>query len=315
MLYWVHRMTATFKTRGLFLETMKKAILLLLIIFCFPLVFAQQTITAQPAEAVSAQKTETISAQKTEIISTPAVATKQTTTEGDPDRPAIMGKTPNPAAATDAFLKIRDIKGESTEAKKPKEIVVVGSKNPETPTSSEVVIKGKKIKENVVQYKETDLNFVLRASQISTAKPIAPGVIQTKEDFEAHVGAAMAEDEAIEEVSFYYNKISMKYQQPAKLFGLFSVSYTVETEVGGEEIHPDEFGRVKVKFPWWARFTNNNPSTLQQEIEEELAGEDAQLANIDLQNQLQQQQRTFQTLSNVMKNKHDTAMSIIRKIG
>jgi len=44
-------------------------------------------------------------------------------------------------------------------------------------------------------------------------------------------------------------------------------------------------------------------------------GEDAQLANIDLQNQLQKQQQTLQTLSNVSKMLHDTAMAIIRKIG
>jgi hypothetical protein len=44
-------------------------------------------------------------------------------------------------------------------------------------------------------------------------------------------------------------------------------------------------------------------------------GDDAQLANIDLQNKLQQQQQTLQTLSNVSKMFHDTAMSIIRKIG
>ena len=44
-------------------------------------------------------------------------------------------------------------------------------------------------------------------------------------------------------------------------------------------------------------------------------GEDAQLANIDLQNALQKQQQVLQTLSNVSKMLHDTAMAIIRKIG
>jgi hypothetical protein len=52
-------------------------------------------------------------------------------------------------------------------------------------------------------------------------------------------------------------------------------------------------------------------------LEEKLQsmGEDAQLANIDLQNKLQKQQQTLQTMSNVSKAAHDTAMSIIRKIG
>jgi hypothetical protein len=44
-------------------------------------------------------------------------------------------------------------------------------------------------------------------------------------------------------------------------------------------------------------------------------GEDAQLANVDLQNTLQKQQQLIQMLSNIGKMLHDTATSSIRKIG
>jgi len=44
-------------------------------------------------------------------------------------------------------------------------------------------------------------------------------------------------------------------------------------------------------------------------------GDDAQLANIDLQNVLQKQQQTLQTLSNISKEVYDTAMAVIRHIG
>lgn len=44
-------------------------------------------------------------------------------------------------------------------------------------------------------------------------------------------------------------------------------------------------------------------------------GDDAQLANVDLQNMLQKQQQILQMMSNISKASHDTAMSIIRKIG
>jgi hypothetical protein len=44
-------------------------------------------------------------------------------------------------------------------------------------------------------------------------------------------------------------------------------------------------------------------------------GDDAQLANVDLQNILQKQQQTLQMLSNISKALHDTSMAIIRKIG
>lgn len=44
-------------------------------------------------------------------------------------------------------------------------------------------------------------------------------------------------------------------------------------------------------------------------------GDDAQLANVDLQNQLQQQQQTLQKMSNISKVLHDTAMATVRKMG
>ncbi|MCK5688261.1 hypothetical protein KAI87_03270 [Myxococcota bacterium] len=54
-----------------------------------------------------------------------------------------------------------------------------------------------------------------------------------------------------------------------------------------------------------------------QGLEEQLnsVGDDAQLANVDLQNMLQKQQQTMQQMSNISKMLHDTAMAIIRKIG
>ena len=44
-------------------------------------------------------------------------------------------------------------------------------------------------------------------------------------------------------------------------------------------------------------------------------GDDAQLANLDLQSYMQKQQRTMQMLSSMMKTSHDTAMAVIRKMG
>ena len=47
----------------------------------------------------------------------------------------------------------------------------------------------------------------------------------------------------------------------------------------------------------------------------ETVGDDAQLANLDLQNYMQRLQQNLPTLSNMSKTSHDTAMAIIRKIG
>ncbi len=52
-------------------------------------------------------------------------------------------------------------------------------------------------------------------------------------------------------------------------------------------------------------------------LEEKMSsvGDDAQLANVDLQNTLQTQQQTLQMMSNISKMLNDTAMATIRKIG
>jgi len=57
--------------------------------------------------------------------------------------------------------------------------------------------------------------------------------------------------------------------------------------------------------------------TTMEEWEEQLntIGDDAQLANTDMQNMLQKQQQTVQMLSSVSKVLHDTSLAVIRKIG
>ena len=95
----------------------------------------------------------------------------------------------------------------------------------------------------------------------------------------------------------------------AELFGRFAQSYNVG-EMEFELSIPARVPRAEV----------NNVALLDNEIarwEEQLAaiGDDAQLANIDLQNALQKQQQTLQMMSNISKMLHDTAMAVIRKMG
>jgi len=54
-----------------------------------------------------------------------------------------------------------------------------------------------------------------------------------------------------------------------------------------------------------------------QNLEDQLnsVGDDAQLANVDLQDMLQKQQATLQLISNISKMLYDTALAVIRKIG
>lgn len=62
--------------------------------------------------------------------------------------------------------------------------------------------------------------------------------------------------------------------------------------------------------------TKDTISTHIDDLEEDLnsVGDDAQLANVDLQNMLQKQQQTLQMMSNISKMLYDTAMAVVRKI-
>ena len=61
------------------------------------------------------------------------------------------------------------------------------------------------------------------------------------------------------------------------------------------------------------KFYNEKKKALRQQLA--TVGDDAQLANVDLQNTLQKQQQMLQMISSISKMLHDTAMAVIRKIG
>jgi hypothetical protein len=82
----------------------------------------------------------------------------------------------------------------------------------------------------------------------------------------------------------------------------------------------DEHGNPVPADPVAGDDTSNTKAGLDtyiKNLEEKLnsVGDDAQLANVDLQNILQKQQQTLQMMSNISKMLHDTALAIIRKIG
>ena len=88
----------------------------------------------------------------------------------------------------------------------------------------------------------------------------------------------------------------------------FSTDYTGAGSDGQPEILKSGDGTTETK---------EQLETYIKNLEEKLnsVGDDAQLANVDLQNMLQKQQQTMQMMSNISKMLHDTAMAVIRKIG
>jgi hypothetical protein len=78
------------------------------------------------------------------------------------------------------------------------------------------------------------------------------------------------------------------------------------------ELNPDPASARELEQP--------RPGSIDEEIskvDEQLKSleEDEQLANVELQNALQKQQQTLQMMSNLSRMLHDSAMSVIRKLG
>ena len=131
-----------------------------------------------------------------------------------------------------------------------------------------------------------------------------------KRDAQLLRGARVADFQAWRKAAVESYLSELRTKQKALSRGKTTVrmlQLAAKTQVGSRPVLPK--GQKQVDAPQLA--------SLISEWEEMLktVGDDAQLANIDLQNMLQKQQQTIQMLSNISKVLHDTALAVIRKIG
>jgi hypothetical protein len=112
-------------------------------------------------------------------------------------------------------------------AKKPKEIVVVGSK-------------------------VRDWDPVKKEEIIGSA-PSDPDMVTSSSDLALFLTAGTEADSRMEEVTFNYEKIKFDYNTEIKLLGFLAVPMraSYEVEVVGD---PESLGRIKVQMPWWHVF-------------------------------------------------------------
>ncbi len=141
---------------------------------------------------------------------------------------------------------------------------------------------------------------------------IADDVIaETKVDFHDQSGSA-----DLKHVAFSYSMPGgVGYVDPKDVpmpQEMIDAGYTAGGVPPGETSSTSEAWEAGDNIDTWAdldAYIENLEEDLQQ------VGDDAQLANVDLQNMLQKQQQTMQMMSNISKQLHDTALAIIRKIG
>lgn len=212
------------------------------------------------------------------------------------------------------FMKIGDIKGESTDdasqgnveltwkveegeaAKKPKEIVVVGSKV-ETDGASPMLLQA-----------------------------LTHNEVVDDESLEEFMNQLAHDNEDVETLTATEESVGIIFENKVKLFGFIPLTMKADVSV---DTTVDEFGSVKVKFPWWHALTSKPVSSadLQNELESAVLATEistwqgVSVDDVGLNPQPEPPSAEVPTetfslnFAEVKAQLFDTAMNVIRKIG
>jgi len=143
--------------------------------------------------------------------------------------------------------------------------------------------------------------------------------VKTSADLKTHVNAVVLNDEAIEDVKVTKDTIEVKSKEQGKLFWFIPVTMdsTVTVKYSLSDSTEDR-ADVSVRFPWWHVFVkkfNNSPSAVQLEI---VAGiqkiEWQKVDNTETVTDAGIVSKMLQTVSNVLKTRHDTVKNSIGNV-
>jgi hypothetical protein len=223
-----------------------KTIIFLLVIFGLPAAAGAQTIY-----------------NSTSVQTESRVDTRQTG-EGDPDQPVVTGEVKanstteqagiepdeidvsltgdSEQAAAGGYIKIGDIKGESTDDTEEKKGNVEYEWKVEEGESAvagegEIMIMGATVR----GWDEAQKAAI--RSQVKSAVNVS-----TRADLEVFAQAIALQNEAISEIEVEADEVAVSRVRTGKLFGFIPVEAQERIAVSTEL---DSLGRVKIKLPWW----------------------------------------------------------------
>lgn len=118
--------------------------------------------------------------------------------------------------------------------------------------------------------------------------------------------SALLDDAAVEDVSFENGNTIVEYTESVKLFGVLPLTMRKVVSAGSD-------GRVTVQFPWWSTFAKKQDGAGDLETYLNAAITDRNTAFSGL-GVLPRHALMYQTVTNAMKTKHDTAKNAIGNI-
>ncbi len=114
-------------------------------------------------------------------------------------------------------------------------------------------------------------------------------------------------DENISVAEVSEESVKVEYRRPAKLFGVIRVNY-------GHLVSLDRTGKLTGKKPWWLAFAKDDADTFMSEMQSLFQNNPTNLDFLKIKNLIDSQAQAFQTLSNVLKTKHDTVKNSVGNI-
>lgn len=224
--------------------------------------------------------------------------------------------TTQPEEASDMFLDIKGVEGES-EAKKGNvehewkvEEGESAAGTPGKPKYEDINIGVGELQGNAVSVSAVEVRgWDPKQKQEFLATVKAHAQVQSGQDLENFAKGVLLENENMEEISLNFEKIKMKHRASGKLFGFIPVSFTETVEIDSAT---EEAGRIKVKFPWFAFLIAEDISA--EEIEAEIGMNEKWMRGDNENWNFGAQAEIMASISNVLKTKHDTVKNSINNI-
>ena len=244
--------------------------------------------------------------------------------------------TTKPEEASDMFLEIKGIEGESEEKKgnvehewkveegesaagtpgKPKyediKASVGGASDEEGEKggTEDINIGVGELQGNAVSVSAVEVRgWDPKQKQEFLATVKAHAQVRSEQDLENFAKGVLLENENKEEISLNFEKITMEHRSSGKLFGFIPISFTQRVEL---EAEGDDAGRVKVKMPWFSFLLKADvpAEDIETEAEASISANLGNNENWDFGGQAE----IIATISNVLKTRHDTVKNSVGNI-
>ncbi|MDH3825463.1 MAG: hypothetical protein OES14_06690 [Nitrosopumilus sp.] len=239
---------------------------------------------------------------------------------GDPDRPIIIGRIYHPETTQAGnssgefwFEELTPGNSESTSGSQispsQTKVLILASTSDfdfAEQTVKEILQKGG----TVSAWEEGIIAFMANQNTESVSSDLQKIVVLCNNEIDKETQQIEVELDMIEK---WLGIISEKQESVSSYDSSGRLASTTESKEQQNESDLEFISRKLTSIDQQIKALDRGVEVLEKKLSS--VGDEAQVAKIELQNSLQKQQQTLQTLSNVSKDAHDTAMSVIRKIG